>query len=219
MINSVNLQFKMSTTDVIYQGIRRNTLSLEFMLFWHLNPIENNMIDPPRESLNKCFHAYGSCQFTRWNWQNSKKRNVLIGASSDGCLEIVQFLIANPSILDFYETNSLKFHWALAYASQQGHLNIVQFLIQNGSNNYLHGALIYASQYGQLHVLQFLINAGAVNLDYGLFYASQYGHLNVVKFLINAGATDFNLALRSAQERNHQEIVKYLLPLINTSRS
>ncbi len=218
IINIQNLQSKMSY-DLINQGVRRNTLSLEFELFWHLNPIENDMINPQKEYLNQHLHLYARENYTRWYWQNSIMRHVLldvlVDASGDGCLEIVQFLISNTSILDFYETNPMKFNWALCYASKHGHLDVVKFIVESKIWDCdLDIALVYASQHGQLNVVQFLIKYGASDLDTALWYACGEGHLNVVKFLIHSGATDFHSAFCSAQGYNHQEIMDYLSPLM-----
>ncbi len=177
------------TTDVIYQGILRNTLSLEFELYWNLNRIRIKRINPQRESLNNRLYEFSKL-YTRWCWHNSISRNILVEASGDGCLEIIQFLISNPSILYLYETNLMKFDWALCLAVRGGHLNVVRFLIKSGIHD----------------------------LDTVSMYASEGGHLDMVKYLISEGADKIQ-ALRSAKNYDHQEIVEYLLPLVANEKS
>ncbi len=178
--------------DVIHQGLRRNTLSLEFQLFYNSKHIRIKRIDPKRKNLNDRLYEYSRI-YTDWSWQTSTRNNVLMEASCDGCLEIVQLLMSNPSTLAFYERDPMKFYWALVYASLYGHLDVIKFLFESK--------------------IRALLDTGSFDLDTASNYAIQYGHLDVVKYLIGEGADKIR-ALKSAITHNRQEIEDYLSPLI-----
>ncbi len=139
-------------------GATRNTLSLEFTLFW-------NLYACVKTTVNKGLNTYKQTQFTRWNWQetNFYKDDMLELASADGCQEIVETLIntENFSIYDY--------QYALESASYHGHVEVVQLLLlQDGvasTNNGLNGPLYFSQKNGHTKCAELLKRYGAESIS------------------------------------------------------
>ncbi len=128
------------------RGLARNSLSLEFELFWNLQTCYKSKI-------NSKLNVYRQCRFTRWAWQ-SKSGMILGPASEDGCQEIIEILIKtrNFSIHDY--------NVALQGASSNGHVEVVQLLLSLGANE-LDRASYLAEQEGHTQCAELLKKYGA----------------------------------------------------------
>jgi ankyrin repeat protein len=168
------------------------------------------------------------------NAQNKNGNTALITASHHGHLEVVKFLLENPTQKANVNAANNDGITALMQASEYGHLKIVEFLFSNSVSRYLYldinafekfgnTCLIYASMKGHKEIVTFLLAKGAnVNATgktgkTALIFASDGGHPDTVKILVENNAlvdalTDTgSTALMYASKKGNLEVVKYLV--------
>ena len=202
----------------------------------------------PRENINKVFLHWcftgetknvknlvknvGEVRNDVVNVHDEDGNTALIIASSQGHLEIVEFLIASGADLNQTSTKNggqPPGHTALIMSSRNGHLKVVKALIAAGANvnaeNYSGAtALIITAQLGHLEIVKVLIASGAdvnqcdkILYCEPLFNACKNGHLEIVKLLVAKGCR-VNYAnyyrqtpLHAACQGNQVNVAKFLI--------
>ncbi len=158
-------------TDIITQGSIRNTLSLEYQLFWNLEKMRPLRVSTVNTSL--CSISHG--RYTRWAWQLLKEsnNNFLIDASYDGCLEIVNLMLERGA--NYYNT-------AMGWASKNDHQDIVKLMLDLGATDY-NQAMINASAYGHFEIVKWMVQKGASDYKMALELARHYKHRKIIEYL------------------------------------
>jgi len=110
----------------------------------------------------------------------------LIDAATNGCLEIVELLLANGA--DVNQKNNYG-RTALMYAADNGCLEVVELLLANGAevnlqNNYGGTALTGSAFRGSLEIVKLLLANGADVSVTELMDAAKWCNLEVVELLL-----------------------------------
>ncbi len=157
--------------EIIAQGSNRNTLSLEFQLFWNLGKMRPLRVCTVNTSLYSISHG----GYTRWSWQlsNRSDNSVLIHASDDGCLEIVNLMLERGA--NYYNT-------AMRWASQNDHRDIVKLMLELGADDY-NQALINASYHGHFEIVKMMVELGATIISDALIIARNHKQTHIIEYL------------------------------------
>ncbi len=153
-------------TEILLQGSKRNTLSLEYQLFW-------NFSNP--NFINERLASRSRKNYTRWCWQHLRwnKNSILASASQDGCIEIVKLML---------EKGANNYDGAMVNATANGHFEIVKMMAEKGAVVY-NTALVNASHCGHLDIVKLMLAKGADDYNGALYYARRQKHRKIIEYL------------------------------------
>ena len=142
----------------------------------------------------------------------------LLAASSNGHLEMVQYLVENGADVN---AKNIQNETPVHFASVRDNLPIVNILIRNFANVNAEGfdantPVHYAAYYGRSDVLQALINTGRAQInkktsacnESSLHQAASGGNVSCVKILLENGA---DISLEDSLGETPLETVQQLL--------
>ena len=109
------------------------------------------------------------------------KEGALRGASRNGHLEVVKFLVAAGTNLH----SPPNFINPLALAAEHNHINVVKYLVFAGAQAD-YSALVGAATAGNIKIVKFLSKFGFSHylLESACYYAAKNGHLEIVKYFV-----------------------------------
>ena len=180
------------TDDKILESILKFILSLEdknTVLFLIKNDkIPKSMSDDLFKFIikNNFWEMFLDLDYNKFDI-HTKDDFILRKISSEGCIDIVKFLVENGANIHSQDD------YALRKSSERGYIEVVKFLVENGANIHAENeeALICASENGHIDVVKFLVKNGA-NIheidDLALLSSIWKGNIEVVKFLVENGA-------------------------------
>ena len=148
----------------------------------------------------------------------AKVTTPLCGLAEEGWEEMVDLLLADPSVDPSWGGNQEALPWACHF----GHIAVVYTLLEDvrvdpsGENSQ---ALRWAAECGHVDVVQALLDDGrsdpSADDSQALRWAAEAGHIEVVELLLRDWRVDPGArcsdALRWASKRGHAEVVEVLL--------